>query len=225
MSVAIEGTPTQTSAFNTLTGVALSWTHTTGASATGLVVWVGSSYQRSAVTGVTFNGDAMTEICNVSETSLNWYRITGFVRASPYIGAGTVEVTMGGAAETLWAAAVSVSGGNSYRSPAVAGGATGLSTPSLTVSASQSDDLVIAGLVAYGTPGTSANTGVLSGQPGGGSFYVRVTSQVASGASTVMSWDTATHWSIGAVSLYSGVTTFSLSTSLIEPHGGGGIIA
>ena len=113
-----------------------SWLHTT--SGTNRLLYVGVTTVDDSVTGVTYNGVAMTLI-DSQAASTGDSKVTTFYLVNPTSGSNTVEVTLGGSeiANGSYAAAVSLTGVD-QTSPLDASNKAQAATVDVTVVAAQS---------------------------------------------------------------------------------------
>jgi hypothetical protein len=206
MAVTIDGTPTTSAtAFNTNT---ITFSHTVSGSATGLFVGVGLD-QDIRVSGVTWNGSAMTELWDLGSTGI--VATAGYLMVSPAAATANVVVTLASTnTENSVAGAVSLAGivtssvAAAHRTVYTANDGAG-GAPSVTVVDSQSGDLVIDSVSGYVGSAITVGTGQTSrcedDDVAGNGRSFGVSTESAAGSNTVMSWTTPTIWVIGATAL------------------------
>jgi len=134
-----------------------SFSHTTGTGTTILIVAI-ATLDADAVTGVTFNSDALTKSVDSYDTDPSIWRVQIWYLVSPDIGDYTLAFTFSGAIADLVVGATNYSG-ISTSSPAYAATSTsGTSTsPAITATGCTADDLVYGVvLVNGGTLSTSS---------------------------------------------------------------------
>ena len=191
MALAIAGTPTKGYA---TAASSVTFAHT----ATGDGLFVGSGgYGDPARTtsSVTFNGDSLTELWDINDTYWGNFSNAGYLMCAPDTGSSyNVVVTMSGTMDMLMAGAVGISGLASPVGSAHGTIYTDQDSASVTVVDSEADNLVIDTFVTYqpsvtvGASQTSQNE-YDSPEDSGHSFGI--STEPASGANTVMSWNTA----------------------------------
>ena len=162
-----------------------------------MAVGVGTEWFGVTVSGITYNGTAMTQQYNAGHNT--YFGHAGFTLLSPATGAHDVVVTMTGTTDRIQAGAISVSGAGSVGNVATATG----SSTSATVDVASATGNMVVGLQACRT---SDNWTVGAGQT---ERYRDVSSNficmgsTEAGASTVTtSWDetfTGGPWGIGAI--------------------------
>lgn len=180
----------------------LTYSHTVSGSDRLLIVWVSWYHTIAFITGVTYNGVAMTEIPSGSANSSN-YQIAGYYLVSPALGTNNVVINFSQSIFGTGAGSLSFTGVDQTNPLGTAVAATGgTSTPSVTVSANAgeivSDGLCIIhnGTLTVGGGQTQQWNAIDSG---GNIKYAGSTE--AGAASTTMSWSnsTAQLWAQGAV--------------------------
>jgi len=210
MAVTVEGTPSIGTAVASVTSITFS--HTTGGTATGLFVGAGHGVVTPATTtGVTHNGDAMTELWDVAG-GLDT-QSAGYLRVSPDIGTYNIVVTWSAAVAAGNAGGVGLAGLETSSVAAAhrtvytntdTGGT--IPEPTVTVVDSVNGDLVIDTACTYGSAiavGTGQTSRFEDDDIAGNFCSMGGSTESATGASTVMSWTTTTddYWAIGATAL------------------------
>jgi hypothetical protein len=209
MAVTVEGTPTNSGTF---VGTSVTWSHTTGATATGL--WVGVCANGNlTVSSVTFNGDALTELFD--RTSTGVVTVAGYLMVSPDITTANIVATISASAAGaaggvglagLETASVAAAHRTVYGTSDTAGG------PSTTVVDSVNGDLVIDAAMTFNatiTVGAGQTSRCENDGLSGSNVSFGVSTEAATGASTVMNWT-------------SGDINVSGATALIAAAAGGG---
>jgi len=163
------------------------------------VLYVGVASYGSAVSGVTYNGDALSEVWNTSRASA--YYSSGWILVAPDTGTHDVVVTYTGTA-SAWQdqgiSAISFTGANQTTPNGTAVTANNYSTSaSVTVSTGVGEIVVDAARAGNGlTVGSDQTRRLTSPQDKSGA------STQAGADGGVMSWSlTIQNWAIGAVSI------------------------
>ena len=137
----------RTELYNTSSG---SWEHTTVTDENSL--WVHIGVHNTTVTGITFNGDALTEAV---ESTDGTYRSYWYYVVNPDIGTYSIAVTYAGTGYGA-GGAIAFSGTDTSSPLGVTGTATGTGTnPTKTVTSTEDDSYVLQGT--YGTGEAQAN--------------------------------------------------------------------
>jgi hypothetical protein len=194
MAVAVEGTPTKSSV---LAAASLTWSHTAGGN--GLFVGGGNVPNRTYST-CTFNGTSMTEKWDLVDGAA-YCRSGGYIMVAPDAGAHNVVLTVAAAADVLVGYAVGLSGLDQSTPTRTVYTAV---DASVTVVDSEADDLVIDCIASYSTTvavGAGQTSQGEDDNPYGNGQSYGVSTEVATGASTVMSWTAGTYYAIGAMAL------------------------
>ena len=150
MAVTVEGTPTTGAAV--VSASSITFSHTVGATATGL--FVGAGNQNQLTSSVTFNSDLLTELWDVTDDTAG-QKASGSLMVSPDIVTGNVVVTWAAAADIGVAGAVGLAGletasvAAAHRTVYTANNLG--SAPTVTVVDSVSGDLVIDSAVTFGS--------------------------------------------------------------------------
>lgn len=181
----------------------LSWSHTVSGSDTVLVIGI-SGYDTTpdVVTGVTYNGVAMTLIPSSSGTN-GGHTVAFYGLIAPTTGTNTVVVSASGTMTDLGAGAVSFTGAHQTTPFGTANTATGTSTaPSVNVS-SAADEIVVdtLSIIHNGTLTVGAGQTQQWQAIGGFGFIKYAGSTETGSATTTMSWANSTSqaWAISAV--------------------------
>jgi len=193
MAVTVEGTPTKASIQN---AASVTWSHTAG----GDGLFVGAGNRANQATSATFNADAMTEKWDFYDEQVN--RCAGYILVAPDAGAHNVVVTWAASLNYGWGGAVGLTGLDQTTPTRTAYTATDNDT--VTVVDSVADDLVIDFMAAYENASTadpSQTVRVSDNNILDGNFNAGISTEVAVGANTVMSWSGATYVGIGAMAL------------------------
>lgn len=197
MAVAVEGTPTQ---FADVSVVSLTWSHTAGGD--GLFVGVGiGGDPLDTVDTVTFNGDSLTEKWEQRDTGASTYTCAGYLMVAPDAGAHNVVATFSRSQAVAWGGAVGLSGLHQTTPNRTVYKA---ADKTITVVDSQSGDLVIDCCVTYNLTiavGAGQTSQIETDSVAGGNMSIGISTEPASGASTVMSWTAGDYNAIGAMAL------------------------
>lgn len=160
-----------------------------------------AAWQRT-VTGVTFNGDALTL---VGEDTTNNFRQSIWTLTAPDVATANVVITHGGSAEGMAGAAMNIANVGAAGATAFAGGTS--VTPEVTV-ASSVDSIVVAMFCYFNsaaqTPKRASNTNLLVTDllPSAGTDVKLNTTYAIGQASSVMNWTTGNfEWKMGAVTI------------------------
>lgn len=181
----------------------LSWSHTVSGSETVLVIgFSGYDTTPDVVTGVTYNGVAMTLIPSSSGTN-GGHTVAFYGLIAPTTGTNTVVVSASGTMTDLGAGAVSFTGAHQTTPFGTANTATGSSTaPSVNVS-SAADEIVVdtLSIIHNGTLTVDGSQTQRWNAIGGFGFIKYGGSTETGAASTPMSWSNSTSqdWAISAV--------------------------
>ena len=201
MAVTVEGTPTQAVGASV---ASLTWTHTAG----GDGLFVGGANQSPQVFSTcTFNTDALTELWDAAD-NIGIQQSCGYLMVAPDAGSFSVVLTAAASCDLLWGGAVGVTGlatpvasahRTVYTNNEAGGGA-----PSVTVADSVADDLVIDCAITFSTTiavGTGQTSQVEDDSLAGGGSSAGISTEVATGANTVMDWTGGVFWVTGATAL------------------------
>ena len=193
------------SAFTTSSTV--SWSHTCTGSDRVLFVGVGFNGSALSVTGVTYNGVAMTEQWDLFAANVG---SAGYLLANPATGANTVEVTFNAAVDVGIAGAVSFTGADTAspgRTPVSVNG--GSATASVDATDAVSGDIVVDTAFMVTTTTTEGANQTLQQKSeaiGGGSSSIGISTQAGADGG-VMSWTLgsgANSWTTGAIAIKAG---------------------
>lgn len=185
----------------------LTWSHTcTGAN---LALFVSAAYagDTPTITGVTYNSVAMTQVWQLDASGGVVARSSGWILVNPATGTHNIVVTYSPAGAGYNAAAATSWTGVNQTTPnrtATTGGGGGGSNPAtLTVSNSQSGDVVVDGVVAYASNTMAANHNSRVSQLNlETSNYSHGTQSFAATGSATMTWTpTSDFWTMGAIPL------------------------
>jgi hypothetical protein len=137
-----------------LGGTTLSWTHDVGSGSNrGLFVGVGWMFGAATITGVTFDGVAMTPVWAETSTSIT-NKSCGFILVSPNSGSHTVEVTFASAVNDVKAGvAISFTGVHQtvpVGTPQTTNAESG-TNPAVTVGGVGAGDFLVDFLAAWGS--------------------------------------------------------------------------
>jgi len=190
--------------------------------AVGLFVGVGNQSPQ-AVTGITYNGVAMTMLWDKVD-DLGIQRSAGALMVNPAAGTHDVVVTFAAAVDIGVAGAVGLlsletsSVANAHRTVYTANETAG-GAPSVTVADSQNGDLVIDSAVTFSIT-IAAGAGQTSRAEddaiaGGGSSW-GLSTESATGANTVMSWTGGSFWATGATALIAASAGASVTYPQLE---------
>lgn len=161
MAVAIDASTGINESASGATSLTIS--HTCGGSATYLLVFV-ADWQGDTVTGVTYNGVAMTQLCKETRTpdsgslEIYWYGL-----GSPATGANNVVISRSGTVAWINGGVISLTGSSTTTSPvdatATEPGAAGQSTDTLSITTVADNTAVfIAGVADNGGIAASTNS-------------------------------------------------------------------
>lgn len=205
-SIAFDAASTATAVVN---ASSITWSHTCTGTDRALIVAIGFYDASVTVSGVTYNGVAMTEEWDTVDTTFSAARSAGYSLAAPATGANNIVVTFSAAADVGAAGASSWTGVQQSDPTRTAYTANGYDDTNpygatVTVVDSASGDVVVDSVFTF-TPTVVANLTTRSetDNAGGDNKSHGHQSTAASGASTVMSWNIGAEstWVIGAISL------------------------
>ena len=179
-----------------------SWLHTCTGSDRLLIVGIAHYDSVDSVSGVTYNGDAMTAVPS-GATNNGEYYITLYYLIAPDTGSNTISVSVTGNVFDFGGAGISITGAHQATPLGTAATATGTSTaPSVNVT-SASGELVVDALAIVHGGTLSVGSGQTSrwNAPTANAFVKHAGSTEAGAATTTMSWSNSTSqaWAIAAV--------------------------
>ena len=201
-------------------GTTITWAHDVGTGSGRVLVVVVALNNTRTVSGVTYNGVAMTQMWSKQESALGAISSAGYILANPASGSNNVVVTASGTMDVGLASAQSWDGGqavtaSAFRTAATAEGpTTSPATCTVDVTNAQVGDVIVDGLATGGNTATPAFTS-RNVQTTTDNLSEGTQSTAGTGSTVTMSW---THeageqiWALGAAALIPGA-------------GGGGSVA
>ena len=213
MAVTVVDTPTVGEA---VVASSITFSYTTGATATGLFVSAANGSAVKATSTVKFNGTDLTELWDLND-SQPFCAVSGYLMVNPAITTANIVVTWAAAVDAGIAGAMSLAGietssvAAAHRTVYTATDAAhAVADPTITVVDSENGDLVIDAAATW-----NATIAVGAGQTSrteqdniaGNNISWGASTESATGASTVMSWNSgaSTYWCQGATALVASV--------------------
>lgn len=188
-------------------GTSLTWSGGTIAADGCLVVGAHAMGDSTTVSGVTHNGDTMTELVETDLSGGVAARAAAFIRVAPDASGNIVATLSGTSAGYIVGTSASYTGveqasdAAAHRTVYTAGNGGG-GTPTVTVVDSQSGDLCVGVLSNYGTAPVAADTARQTvGNTGGSAYDAALEDAAASGASTVVNYTGGEWWTLIAFAL------------------------
>ncbi len=204
-----------------ISGTTLTFNHTCTGSNLVLIVTGGMQLPgTTTITGVTYNGVAMTSMWGLKDSGGLGYNF-GYILVNPATGTNSVVVTLSATNGDFFAGGISLTGVDqttTKRTVVTASDGTGVgTTPTVTASDAQTGDVIVDGVTGYASDLTAGadQTSRWSRHPfSNGTRYASSTQDGASGG--VMSWSTELYWEIGAVPLIPAAAASTTVTSVIN---------